>query len=36
MDEDLTKERVILANRIANTIKVKKRIPTTTADYYKV
>ncbi|CAD8185793.1 unnamed protein product [Paramecium octaurelia] len=36
MDEDVMKERVILANRIANTIKVKKRIPTTTADYYKL
>ncbi|CAK63079.1 unnamed protein product (macronuclear) [Paramecium tetraurelia] len=36
MDEDLMKERVILANRISNTIKVKKRIPTTTVDYYKV
>jgi MAP/microtubule affinity-regulating kinase len=36
MAEDLLKERVLLANRIANTIKIKKRIPSTTADYYKV
>lgn len=36
MAEDILKERVLLANRIANTIKIKKRIPSTTVDYYKV
>ena len=34
--EDLMKERIILANRIAYTVKTKKRIPITTPDFYKV
>ncbi|CAK75822.1 unnamed protein product (macronuclear) [Paramecium tetraurelia] len=34
--EDIMKERIILANRIAYTTKTKKRIPITTPDFYKV
>ncbi|CAD8152802.1 unnamed protein product [Paramecium pentaurelia] len=34
--EDIMKERIILANRIAYTVKTKKRIPITTPDFYKV
>ncbi|CAD8067555.1 unnamed protein product [Paramecium sonneborni] len=34
-NEDIIKERLILANRIAYTIKTKKRIPPSTPDFYK-
>ncbi|CAD8152929.1 unnamed protein product [Paramecium octaurelia] len=34
--EDIMKERIILANRIAYTTKTKKRIPITTPDFYKL
>ncbi|CAD8057480.1 unnamed protein product [Paramecium primaurelia] len=35
-NEDIMKERIILANRIAYTIKTKKRIPPSTPDFYKL